>query len=120
MAHFAELDSNNVVLRVIVVSNEYEADGANWCHNLLGGRWIQTSYNGTIRKQFAGPNDIYNPEADVFVKPQPYESWSLNENHDWIPPVAKPTDAFYDWDEATTSWVKIAELGDEIPNDFVD
>ena len=120
MAHFAELDSNNVVLRVIVVSDEYENDGANWCNNLLGGTWIQTSYNGRIRKQYAGIGYTYNPEADVFVAPQPYASWSLNETHDWVPPVAKPTDAFYDWDEATTSWVKIAELSDEIPSDFVD
>lgn len=76
MAHFAELDENNVVVRVIVVSDnncldpngvEDESFGALFCHKLLGGRWLQTSYNGTIRGKFAGIGDIYDATTDTFV-----------------------------------------------------
>ena len=78
MAHFAELDENNNVLRVIVVSNddcldqtqnENEAIGALFCHKLLGGKWIQTSYNSNIRGKYAGIGDYYNEETDTFISP---------------------------------------------------
>ena len=108
MAHFAEIDSNNKVLRVIVVADEHEADGANWCHNLLGGTWVQTSYNNRIRKQYAGIGFSYDEEADVFVAPKPYASWTLDENHDWQPPTAKP-EGDYMWDEDSLSWVAVGE-----------
>ena len=87
MAHFAELDENNIVLRVIVVGdedtadedgNEVEAIGIEFCQNLLGGSWIQTSYNDNIRKHFAGIGFQYDSDADVFILPQPYPSWSLD------------------------------------------
>jgi hypothetical protein len=90
MAHFAELDDNNVVKQVIVVSNnelldeygnESEQKGIDFCINLFGGKWIQTSYNYRIRKNFAGAGYIYDPILDGFISPQPQEegSWVLNQ-----------------------------------------
>lgn len=69
MAHFAELDDNNIVIRVLVIADEYEADGENYCANLFGGRWKQTSYNNSIRGQYAGIGYSYDSENDVFVAP---------------------------------------------------
>ena len=107
MAHFAELDENNIVLRVIVVSDEHEADGANWCNNLLGGRWIQTSYNNRIRKRYAGIEYSYNEDLDAFIPPKPYSSWVLNtETADWEAPIPYPTDGNdYIWDEENLEWI---------------
>ena len=88
MAHFAELDANNVVLRVIVVHNnelldadgvEQEALGQTFCTNLLGGRWVQTSYNSTFRNSFAVIGGVYNSAKDVFIPLQPGPEWVLNE-----------------------------------------
>ena len=107
MAHFAEIDSNNTVLRVIVVGNEHEANGAEWCHNLLGGTWVQTSYNGRIRKQYAGIGYTYDAAKDEFVAPQPFPSWTLDSNNDWQPPTPKPEGLFI-WDEDSLSWVEVA------------
>jgi hypothetical protein len=104
MAHFAEINSDNQVLRVIVVADENEANGAEWCHNLLGGTWVQTSYNGRIRKQYAGIGYTYDETADEFVAPQPYASWTLDANNDWQAPTAKP-EGNYMWDEETLAWV---------------
>ena len=123
MAHFAELDANNVVLRVIVVGNPDTADangvekeyiGAAFCERLFGGTWKQTSYNGNIRKNYAGIGYTYNADIDAFVPPKPFASWLLNEETaQWEAPVAMPEDAgtgeppkMYSWDEATTSWVE--------------
>jgi hypothetical protein len=115
MAHFAELDQNNVVLRVIVVGNadtsdahgvEKEYIGAAFCERLFGGTWKQTSYNGNIRKNYAGGGFTYRADIDAFVPPQPYPSWTLDANAIWQPPVAMPTDGgMYSWNEETTSWV---------------
>jgi hypothetical protein len=116
MAHFAELDNFNQVIRVVVVHNnsckdqdgqESEAVGAAFCAALFGGRWQQTSYNGTIRKNFAGRDYIYDPIRDAFIAPKPYASWTLNETTcQWQPPVAMPDDGkLYRWDESTQSWV---------------
>jgi hypothetical protein len=117
MAHFAELDQNNIVLRVIVVhnndcldadGNESEMVGAGFCAKLFGGNWKQTSYNGSIRKNYAGIGYIYRPDIDAFVAPQPYPSWSLDSDAKWQPPVPHPTDGkMYSWDEATQLWVLI-------------
>ena len=114
MAHFAELDENTIVTRVIVVHNnqlmdgetESEVKGVSDCTSLLGGtNWIQTSYNNNMRKQFAGIGYTYDDVNDVFVAPQPYPSWSLDENHDWQPPSPKPDDEnIYTWNEETQSW----------------
>lgn len=88
MAHFAELDDNNIVQQVIVVSNnelldesgiESEQKGINFCTNLFGGRWIQTSYNGSIRKNYAGKSYLYDPIRDAFIAPTCHEEAVLNE-----------------------------------------
>ena len=113
MAHFAEI-LDGVVQRVIVVHNnellvdgvEVESKGAEFCTNLLGGEWVQTSFNNRIRKQFASIGYRYNSTADVFVEPQPYPSWTLNSNHDWQPPTPKP-DGEYLWNEDELEWVVI-------------
>jgi hypothetical protein len=114
MAHFAELDSNNVVLRVIVVDNKDTADangvekehiGAAFCERLFGGTWKQTSYNGSIRKRYAGIGLTYRADIDAFVPPQPFPSWTLDADANWQPPVAMPTDGGrYSWNETTQTW----------------
>ena len=106
MAHFAEINSDNQVLRVIVVADEHETNGTEWCNNLLGGTWVQTSYNNRIRKQYAGIGFTYDPDADVFVAPQPFPSWTLDSNHDWQPPTPKP-EGDYSWNEEELEWVAI-------------
>jgi len=119
MAHFAQLDENNVVTQVIVVANEEllldgvenETKGIEFCKSLLGEdtRWVQTSYNGNIRKNYAGIGYTYDPVADVFVAPQPYPSWSLDANHDWQPPTPKPAEGFWSWNEETLSWDELEQ-----------
>lgn len=117
MAHFAELDSNNVVTRVIVVDNkdtsdengnEVEAIGIAFCQNLLGGNWVQTSYNNNFRAHYAGVGYTYDAALDAFIPPKPYPSWVLNsQTCNWGAPVPNPDDGkAYDWDETTTSWVE--------------
>lgn len=107
MAHFAEIDNNNIVKRVLAVSNDLEHRGADFLANELGlgGIWIQTSFNNNIRKQYAGIGFSYNPAADVFIAPQPYPSWSLDQNFDWQPPRPMPTDGRWYWDEESLSWI---------------
>jgi hypothetical protein len=126
MAHFAKLNENNVVTQIIVVANEEcvdengqesEAQGILFCQSLFGGTWKQTSYNGNIRKNYAGIGYTYNADIDAFVPPQPYASWLLNEETaQWEAPVPMPEDAgtgeppkMYSWDEATTSWVEVEQ-----------
>ena len=117
MAHFCRLE-NNVVKQVIVVSNqdilddkgqESEELGIKFCSNLLGGTWKQTSYNGTIRKNYAGIGYTYDEGRDAFIAPKPFDSWVLDEDTcQWEAPVAMPTDdKRYSWDEETTSWVEV-------------
>jgi hypothetical protein len=114
MAHFAQIE-NGIVVNVIVVHNnellvdgiEQEQKGVEFCQSLLGGTWVQTSYNGNIRKQYAGIGFSYNEVADVFVAPQPFPSWSLDENYDWQAPIDYPADGkHYSWDEANQVWVE--------------
>lgn len=117
MAHFAELDANNVVLRVIVVGNKDTSDangvekehiGAAFCERLFGGNWKQTSYNGNIRKNYAGIGYTYRADIDAFVAPKPYNSWILNDKAQWEAPVPMPTDdKRYSWNEETLSWVEV-------------
>lgn len=114
MAHFAELDASNTVLRVIVIDNKDTADaagvekeyiGAAFCERLFGGTWKQTSYNSTFRKHYAGIGYTYDAVRNAFIAPQPYPSWSLDADCNWQAPVPMPTDgAMYLWDEATISW----------------
>jgi hypothetical protein len=119
MAHFAQLDENNVVTQVIVVANdellldgvENETKGIMFCKSLLGEdtRWVQTSYNGNIRKNYAGIGYTYDPVADHFFAPQPYPSWTLDADAKWQAPTAYPIveGKIFQWDEPTISWVEI-------------
>jgi len=119
MAHFAQLDENNVVTNVIVVHNnelldengvESEAKGIVFCQSLFGGNWKQTSYNGNIRKNYAGIGYTYREDIDAFVPPQPYSSWMLNGKAQWEAPVAMPTDdKRYSWDETQQNWIEVTE-----------
>ena len=115
MAHFAEISDDGTVLRVIVVSNDVITDedgveqeqlGKDFCQNLLGGTWVQTSYNGTIRKNFAATGYTYDAARDAFIPPQPYSSWVLNNTTcNWEAPVTQPDDGnMYIWNESTLSW----------------
>ena len=89
MAYFAELDENNVVLRVLVVADEEEHRGQEFLANDLGlgGTWMQTSYNNNIRKQYASIGFTYDPDLDIFIAPQPESDWVLDENYDWQLPT---------------------------------
>ena len=124
MAHFAELDENNVVKQVIVVHNnellddegqENEAKGVEFCSSLFGHtNWVQTSYNDSVRKQFAGVGFTYDDVNDIFVAPQPYPSWSLDDNSDWQAPTPMPEDDnMYSWNEDTQSWDLVEPVTDE-------
>lgn len=117
MAHFAELNANNVVLRVIVVHNnelmenggESEIKGIAFCQSLFGGNWMQTSYNATFRKNYASEGFTYDAQRDAFIPPKPFASWLLNEDTcRWNPPVPYPTDGKrYKWDESIVNWVEV-------------
>ena len=130
MAHFCQLDENNIVTRVIVVDNgdikdvngtEVEEIGVSFCKKLFGAdtNWKQTSYNNNMRVRYAGIGYSYNEELDAFIAPKPFESWILNnETADWessIGPAPKLTEEqsnsnhFYEWDEENTNW-KLIEL----------
>ena len=119
MAHFAKLNENNEVIQVIVVNNtelldeqgqEIEQKGIDFCVNLFGGRWVQTSYNSTIRKNYAGIGYQYDSANDWFKAPQPYPSWILDSDAQWQAPTPKPTDdKQYTWNELTLTW-EIIEL----------
>jgi len=118
MAHFAELDENNKVLRVVRACNqdiannggELSIEAANHfatvCPLSINGvKWVQTSYNNNFRKQYAGVNYTYDSIKDKFIAPQPFASWSLNNNDDWIAPIPYPEDGQrYTWNEANQSW----------------
>lgn len=118
MAHFAEIDINNVVTRVLVVDDSQEDNGQDFLANTLslGGTWIQTSYNTyggvhtnggiPIRKNYACIGFIYDPIRDAFIPPKPYNSWVIDEETClWKAPIPKPEDdGIYTWNESTLSW----------------
>jgi len=133
MAHFAELDNNNKVLRVIVVGNDCvpsdeHVDGETWCVNFFkSGTWKQTSYNHNFRKQYAGIGYTYDAAKNKFISPKPYTSWALDANDDWQAPVTSPTITTYgsndpldtysiSWDEAGQKWT--AEDREDPKNNF--
>jgi hypothetical protein len=118
MAHFAQLD-NNVVINIIVVhnnelldqdGNEVEQKGIDFCKSLYGQdtEWVQTSYNGNFRKNYACGGGTYDPELDAFIKLKPWGSWVLDrETCTWTAPIPVPTDdKAYSWNESTLSWVE--------------
>ena len=117
MAHFAEINENNTVTRVIVINNtelldneqESEEKGIDFCESLYGHRnWVQTSYNSNIRYNFAGIGHTWDPDNNAFYAPQPFPSWSLNQTtFIWEPPVAIPTEHptdRYHWNEEIQNW----------------
>ena len=125
MAHFAELDNNNVVLRVVVISNDdVDANGGDlstgaedFVEALVpassgGVAWKQTSYNNNFRKQYAGINYNYDASKNMFIVPKPYASWTLNSSGDWEAPVTYPNDleegglfVNTSWDEDNSRWL---------------
>jgi len=127
MAHFAQIDEAGGVTQVIVVSNaeikdlpfpESEPLGVAFCQSLFGSNshWVQTSYNGSFRKNYAGLGYGYDAERDAFIPPQPYPSWVLIESScQWEAPIPYPGDKdhFYSWDEDSISWKLISEPGVE-------
>ena len=114
MAHFAKLGPGNVVEQVIVVDNKDTADangvekehiGAAFCERILGGRWVQTSYNGKFRKNYAGQGYTYDEQRDAFLPPKPYPSWVVNEDTcQWQAPVPMPEIGMWKWNEGTQQW----------------
>jgi len=134
MAHFAELNSSNEVLRVVVISNDdvdanggdQHADAETFVASIVphsedGTAWKQTSYNNNFRKQYAGIGVTYDASKDKFILPQPYPSWSLDSNDDWQAPVTKPTITEIDsnivytsWDEDNQKWLGETHSGDPI------
>ena len=118
MAHFAKLGTGNIVEQVVVVSNDIattEQAGVDFLNNLYKSRdvWKQTSYNGNIRKNFAGKGYTYDQTRDAFIPPKPFNSWILNEDTClWEAPVAKPTltqeqidnNNYYKWNETIQNW----------------
>ena len=111
MAHYAKVEGG-VVTQVIV------ADNKEWCESNLGGTWIQTSYNThggvnsrqggeALHKNYAGIGYTYNPVADVFISPQPYAYWSLDDNFDWQPPTPRPEGLNWRWDEENLLWQQL-------------
>jgi hypothetical protein len=124
MAHFAQIGYENKVLRVSVVRNEDILDangdeseevGIQFLKSIHGQttNWLQTSYNGNFRYRYAGIGMVYNNQYDVFLQPQPYQSWTLNtETFEWDPPIPEPelteeqkeSGSYYEWNEETQEW----------------
>jgi hypothetical protein len=109
MAHYAFLDENNIVTEVIVGIDETQTieglDTETWYGNFKGQTCKRTSYNNNIRGTYAGIGYLYNQEEDIFVAPQPYQSWTRSGSF-WNPPTPRPIDGFWTWDESTLSWVE--------------
>ena len=113
MSYFAKVNDDNIVEQVII------AESAEWCETNIGGTWLQTSYNTSggvhhaggipLRKNYAGVGYTYDAERDAFIAPNPYPSWTLNEDTClWECPIPKPIDGkIYEWDEATLAWVEV-------------
>lgn len=110
MSHWAELNDDNIVLRILVGDNNdpNNDEGYSWIMQNLGGKWVQTSYNNNFRKQYAEIGGFYDEENDVFISKKPFASWSLDENFDWQPPKPKP-DGFFYWDEAKGDWISVTQ-----------
>ena len=111
MSHWAELDENNIVVRVTVGDNDDPNgdEGYQWLIDNLGGRWIKTSYNSNIRKNFAGIGYLYNEALDAFVPPKPESNPSFvldTETCNWKPPIEKP-EGSYVWNEESIAWMEV-------------
>ena len=113
MSHFAKIE-DNIVTEVIVAEQDFVNSGAVGDSFL----WVQTSYNGNFRKQYATIGDTYDSAKDVFISPQPYPSWTLDRDYDWQPPIEMPEGSIlhqdgnstgYVWDEDTQAWDEVTE-----------
>jgi hypothetical protein len=114
MAHFAQLDNNYNVIKVLVVDNndckdaegnESEAVGVGFCNNLFGGTWKQTSYNANFRKNYAGIGYKFDQGRDAFIPPKPFSKWVLNEETcQWESPVPRPNEPGYFWNDESGEW----------------
>ena len=108
MAHFAEINQDNIVVRVLVVPDSEEHRGQQFLADdlLLGGTWIQTSYNSRIRKNYAGVGFTYDPTRDAFIPPKPFASWVLDEETcNWKSKIPYPNDGkLYSWNEDSQGW----------------
>ena len=132
MAHFAKIE-NNLVTQVVAVHNnellvdnvESEQAGIRFLQNLYGVDtvWVQTSFNKTFRKNYAGVGDTYDSVRDAFIPPKPYPSWLLDEaTCKWDSPVPKPDafgDCYYVWEEETLSWKEIKTNGNATPVEYL-
>ena len=112
MAHFAEVDTNDVVLRVLVVGNDQEHRGQEFLADDLGlgGTWVQTSYNGNMRKNYAGVGFTFDRVRDAFIAPKPYPSWVLDEETCiWNAPTEMPVveGKMFTWVEADLNWQEV-------------
>ena len=114
MAHYAFLDENNIVTEVIVGINETELiEGLHtetWYGNFRGQTCKRTSYNNNIRKQYAGIGYTYDAVNDVFIAPQPYPSWALDNDFNWQAPTPRPEGMGWYWNEAEQVWVDANKL----------
>ena len=111
MAHFAEINENNIVVRVIVVDNFQEHRGQEYLSQDLGlgGTWIQTSYNANFKNKYAAIGDVYEEARDVFYPQQPFSSWMQGVDYRWYPPTPYPEDGLsYDWDEDSQQWIELS------------
>ena len=112
MAHFAQLDENDIVLQVLVVPNDQEHRGQEFLADDLGlgGTWVQTSYNGNMRKNYAGIGMKFDRVRDAFIPQQPYPSWILNEETClWNAPTEMPVEEgkMFTWVEADLNWQEV-------------
>ena len=111
MAHYAFLDENNIVTEVITGIDETELieglDTETWYGNFRGQVCKRTSYNNNIRKKYAGIGYTYDAVNDVFIAPQPYPSWSLDEDFDWQPPTPEPIEGVWYWNEEELTWKEV-------------
>ena len=103
MGYFAKIDESNNVVDVMVIDDELSVD---WIVENFGGNWIETKLDGSIRKQYCFVGGTYDPVKDQFVAPQPFPSWSLDDNIDWQAPEQQPEGDFY-WDESLLLWVQV-------------
>jgi hypothetical protein len=113
MSHWAEIDKNNLVIRVLVGDNDDPAgdEGYQWLVDNVGGTWIKTSYNAKIRGVYAGVGFTYNKTENIFITPQPYPSWT-REGSFWNPPIPRPIDNnLYSWNEENQTWDFVSEKG---------
>lgn len=109
MSHWAELDENNIVKRVLVGDNNMPNEGYDWLIATLGGRWVQTSYNHNFRVRFASAGYSYDEERDAFIPPKPFPSWIFDEEScNWVAPVPEPTSGgTWYWNEDIKDWSEV-------------